>query len=163
MAVLAVTLIAAGAWALTRTGVDQTKRSEKESPTIIDITDDLGVKPMQFVTNDAYVRYVEQLAQRPIAVKDANIHLDSTVDWNTEVMTAIEFSSPSSRSYLDLTVEEIDGEESYVIDMLGPAKNCVYTQDMVIHVAFVSEPRDSADTSKPVIVRIQNNDAECPV
>jgi len=161
LGILLVVIFGVSAWAFTRSTPESSDQDNKDGTEIIDITDSLSSRPLQLTTNDAYVRYLEKVTNNPI-ISEGNIHLDSTVDWNTEVLTVIEVSRPSSQAFLDFVVGKVDGKEAYIIESLAPGKDCIYTQDMQTHVAFVSEPRDDADSNRPVIVRLQANEASCP-
>lgn len=123
-------------------------------------TREISVRPQLIVTNDAYVRYVQNLTAGDIKRIDENrIHDAENVDWNEDRLAAIEFTLLSSRTFTGASIEAIDDVRSYVIDIIDVAKGCMVTQDEVLHVAFVKQT--SNDVNLPVIIRTTPNTASC--
>lgn len=124
------------------------------------ITQEIPARPQILATNDAYVRYVQNLTAGDIKrVDESRIHDAENIDWNEDVLAAIEFSLLSSRTFTGASIESIDGVRSYVIDIIDVAKGCMVTQDNVLHVAFVKQT--SNDANLPVILRTTPNTASC--
>lgn len=137
---------------------DQQGRGDSAIPetTITEIEAD----PVLIETSEAYFEYVEEAVDPSGgAVHEQRMHLIDDIDWNASSQVAIPFSIPSSRTFTGVGIEEIDGAQSYVIDVLGAPSGCAATQDNVKHVAFIEQSDASVDY--PVMMRTAPNSASC--
>lgn len=155
--VIAVLAIIVGVWLYQSLSDSATPETPDAEIIKLDTT-----RPQLIDTQDALTRFVErETADDGQIVNTTKVHLPESVDWNTEVVVAIEFDALEARAFRGATIETVDDTRSYVIDLLDVAKNCVVSQVNVIHIAFIKQT--SRDTSLPVIMRVTPNMASCPL
>ncbi|NCO10868.1 hypothetical protein GW930_03110 [Candidatus Saccharibacteria bacterium] len=117
-----------------------------------------GAAPQVIDTSDALSRYVSN--KKAGVVQESDLYLPADVDWNEEVLVAVQFDALQAKAFRGITREVVDGEESYIIELLGAAEGCSTVQINTVRIAFIVQST-SQDTSLPVIIRTVPNTASC--
>jgi len=135
---------------------DMNDKTETPSATISEYK---GAAPQVIDTNDALTRFVENRTSDGL-VRESDVHLPQGINWNEEVLVALQFDALQAKTFREVTREVVDGEESYVIELLGVAEGCSTIQINTVRVAFIVQ-QTSQNTSLPVIIRTVPNTASC--
>lgn len=156
-------LIGVGVVALLGAWVAQSWLNQPAPATEVTMTTKtLDVRPQIIETSDAYSRYVQGLSTGSVGkVSEANIFYAKNVDWNAETVAAISYTVLDAATVTSAGIEQVEGKESYVVDVLMPS-DCggASPQSSSLHVAFIKQT--SKDANRPVILRTTPNTAECP-
>ncbi len=157
--ILAVVLIIAALGTLYIVSSNQSANNQTSDTTELPVQN-TEYHPVVYATQDAFMRYLQELSNNSI-VNQEHIHTTQDIDWNEQAILAVQFSLPTSHSYRSVSVEQVEGRDTVIVDVLGAAKGCYYVQVNHEHVAFVRI--DQADTDKVygVVLRITPNEASC--
>ncbi len=138
-----------------------TQNQDQSSPPATTKTiEDTAIRPLLVDTKDAYVRYLDRYTGGDTAVvKESNVHEVESVDWNGDVLVALQFGTTSMQSFLGAKLETVGDTKQYSITLRDAPQNCSGTTEQVQHIAFIKQK--DRDTNYPVIKRIEPNPAKC--
>lgn len=123
-------------------------------------TTELAVTPQVLTTSDAYSRYVERVTTgKAVLVEKENIVYAQDVDWNTEELVAVQFPLLAAKSITAAGIEQVDGKNAYVVDVLDVYPCTPHTQNDTVRLVFIKQP--SGASVLPVILRTTPNMATC--
>lgn len=156
----AITLVIIGVAGLAIWWISIQNQGQSSPPATTKTIEDTAIRPLLVDTKDAYVRYLDRYTSGDAAaVKESNVHEVESIDWNSDILVALQFSTTSMQAFLRAELETVNGTKQYSITLRDAPQNCSGTTEQLQHIAFIKQK--DRDTNYPVIKRIEPNPAKC--